>query len=320
MKKLYLMNNPEVFQGGKYLSTSKNNVYYFEGWYFKNTNGVENLSFIPGININETERKAFIQVITNNESWFIDYDIKDFEYNSDPFWFRIGNNYFSNNRIHIDIKDKEFNLNISGDLKYRKKINIKKRLFSPNIMGIFSYMSFMECNHAVLCMKNKVYGGIIINDKKIEFSEGYGYIEKDFGCSFPKNYIWGQGNNFKDSDASFMISIADIPFKLFSFRGLICSLIVNDKEYRFATYNGAKIKKYEVSEELVHIILKKRCYTLEIEMISNDGFMLKAPIKGNMDKEILESINSIMTVTLKKKNKVIFHDFSYNCGLEIVNE
>ena len=62
MSRLYLIRNPEVFQGEKYLKMGKN---YFEGWYFKNISKGEGISFIPGINIEETNKKAFIQVITN---------------------------------------------------------------------------------------------------------------------------------------------------------------------------------------------------------------------------------------------------------------
>jgi len=317
MGKLYLMRNPEVFQGEKYLNSNKN---YFEGWYFKNIGKDYGISFIPGISISEKEKGAFIQVITNDYSCFIDYDINDFEYNYDPFWIRIGNNYFSKERIHIDIVDKEFDLVIKGDLKYKDHVLLKKKNLSPNIMGIFSYVPFMECNHSILSLKNRVEGIITINDKNIEIFNGNGYIEKDFGISFPKYYIWGQGNNFKDRDVSFMISIADIPFKVFSFRGFICSLMIKDKEYRFATYNNSKILRYDVDDDGINIILKKGKYILEIESNNNDGFMLKAPIKGNMDKEIFESINSIIKVTLKKNNKIIFSDISTNCGLEIVNE
>ena len=41
MKKLFLMQNPELFQGEKYIKTNKN---YFEGWYFKNTNNENGIS------------------------------------------------------------------------------------------------------------------------------------------------------------------------------------------------------------------------------------------------------------------------------------
>ena len=35
MNKLFLIRNPKVFQGERFLNTNKN---YFEGWYFKNAN------------------------------------------------------------------------------------------------------------------------------------------------------------------------------------------------------------------------------------------------------------------------------------------
>ena len=63
MKKLYLIRNPELFQGEKYL-TKRSNKNYFEGWYFKNSSNNNGISFIPGISISKNERKAFIQVIT----------------------------------------------------------------------------------------------------------------------------------------------------------------------------------------------------------------------------------------------------------------
>lgn len=317
MKKLFLIKNQELFQGEKYLNGRKD---YFEGWYFKNTTRDKGIAFIPGININKRERKAFIQVITNSNSYFINYDIDDFSYGDNPFYVRIGNNYFSKERIHIDIIDSKQNLRVYGDIKYSNSININTSIFSPNIMGLFSYVPFMECNHAILSMKTKADGLIEINDNIIKFNNDIGYIEKDWGCSFPKSYIWCQGNNFKKKDASYMISIADIPFKVFHFRGIICSLIINDKEYRFSTYNGAKLIKYDVGENSINIVLKKGYYYLEMKSESNSGLKLTAPVKGKMEKDILESINASIKVMLKIKNEIIFSDSSINCGLEIVHE
>lgn len=113
------MKKLEKFQGKKYLNKNKN---YFEGWYFKNTKGNNNISFIPGININKHEKKAFIQVITNDTSYFINYDIKDFTYNNNPFYIKIKDNYFSKDKIHIDIKDKD--IVIKGDIDYSNSKNI----------------------------------------------------------------------------------------------------------------------------------------------------------------------------------------------------
>lgn len=316
MNKLYLIKNPEIFQGEKYLETNKT---YFEGWYFKNTNKENGISVIPGININENERKSFIQVITNKESYYVNYNIDEFEFSDKPFCIKIGKNLFSKTNLHIDIDDKKQNLRIYGDIKYSNNKNIKTDFLNPNIMGPFSYIPFMECNHAILCMKNKACGKININGNEINFNDDIGYIEKDWGCSFPKNYIWCQGNDFKNSDASFMISIADIPFKVVNFRGVICDLIIENREYKFTTYNNSKIIKYNINDKYLNITLKRGEYSINIKSKYNNGLKLKAPVKGKMDKNIFENINSKIDITLKKDNQIIFEDTSYNCGLEIVN-
>ena len=134
MKKLFLIKNPELFQGEEKLETSEN---YFEGWYFKNTNNENGISFIPGININGNEKKAFIQIITNNSSFFINYNIDNFKFSSKPFYIQIGNNIFSKDGIHIDIKDIEQNLIIFGDIKYSNSRNISTNFLNPNIMRPF---------------------------------------------------------------------------------------------------------------------------------------------------------------------------------------
>lgn len=317
MKKLFLIKNHELFQGEKYLRKNHN---YFEGWYFKNTDNKNGISFIPGINIEGKVKKAFIQVITTNSSYYVNYDIDDFTFSYEPFYIKIGNSLFSKDKIHIDIKDDTQNLTVYGDIKYSDGINIDTKFLNPNIMGPFSYIPFMECNHAILSMQNRVTGTIDINGNKIIFNDGIGYIEKDWGCSFPKSYIWCQGNDFQNSNTSFMISIADIPFKIFHFKGIICSLIIGNKEYRFATYNNAKLIKYEVDDNSLNITLKKGSYLLNIESKYFDGFKLFAPVKGKMKKDISESISASITVTLKKDDIVIFSDTSINCGLEIVDE
>ena len=124
-------------------------------------------------------------------------------------------------------------------------------------MGPFSYVPFMECNHAILSMENNIQGVLEINNDKMDFNNSIGYIEKDWWYSFPKNYIWCQGNNFKKTNADFMLSIADIPFKVFYFRGIISVLIIGNQEFKFTTYNNVKLVEYNIDNNLVNITLKK---------------------------------------------------------------
>lgn len=315
MNKLFYIKNPELFQGRKYLNQKKS---YFEGWYFKNTINNYSISFIPGINTNLENKKAFIQIITNCSSYIINYNIDEFKYNLNPFYIKIGKNIFSKDFVYLDIFNEEKNLKINGYINYEKNTNIKTDFLNPNIMGPFSYVPHMECNHAILSMKNKIYGLLYINNKKINFNNGIGYIEKDWGTSFPSSYIWCQGNNFKNPNSSFMLSIANIPFKFFEFKGIICVLKANNKEFKFTTYNNTKLIENKIKENSIFITLKRGNYYLIIKSQNNCGQKLLAPIKGNMKKTIFENINAQIDITLKKNNRIIFSDTSINCGLEIV--
>lgn len=97
MKSFTFIHHPELFQGENYLHSS---LTYFEGWYFKCNNGIFSIAFIPGISICKDIKQAFIQVITNKQSYFVSYPIEDFEYSHSPFYIKIGDNFFdASNKI-----------------------------------------------------------------------------------------------------------------------------------------------------------------------------------------------------------------------------
>lgn len=313
MNSFYFLENPEIFQGE---NKTKHANCYFEGWYFKNTGKDISISFIPGIHIEKGKKSAFIQVITNSSSYYISYPFSDFKFSYEPFFIRISNNYFSLDKININIEDK--NISIYGDLYYSNHIKIKKTTLSPNIMGPFSFVPFMECNHAILSMKHDINGYLTINDKKYNFNNNIGYIEKDWGSSFPTSYFWAQANSFDKQDTSFFLSVATIPFYFFSFTGFICTFILDSKEYRFATYNGSKIIKCKTSKNNFNIKLKNKDYTLHVYSNNQNSFSLKAPRCGAMQKEIFESIDSNIYVCLSQNKNILFEGESKNCGLEIV--
>lgn len=102
--------------------------------------------------------------------------------------------------------------------------------------------------------------------------------------------------------------------------GIIATLIIGDKEFKFTTYNNAKLVEYKVDENSINITLKKNDYFLNIKSQYNEGLKLSAPVKGKMERDVFESISSTILVTLKKNSTLIFSDTSKNCGVEIANK
>ncbi|MDY0235632.1 MAG: tocopherol cyclase family protein [Gudongella sp.] len=316
MYRISKLFNPEVFQG-KY--KSKN---YFEGWYYKlvDKNETNSFALIPGIAYDKDKNvHAFIQLIDslkyNTEYFRFAFD--EFNYDNEGLDISIGNNKFSRDGISIDIKDKEYT--VKGTLKFFDIEPFPKKLTSPGIMGPFSFVPFMECYHGVVNIHHKISGGLCINNSDVDFTDGYGYIEKDWGRSFPKWWVWIQCNHFSEEGNSLMFSIAEIPWLKNYFTGFISFLKIKNKIYRFATYTGAKIKQLDYKDGNIEIVVQDKEYTLSIKGKYNESGILKAPKNGLMERLISESISSNIWVVLKdKKENIIFEDAGKNAGLEVV--
>jgi hypothetical protein len=48
----------------------------------------------------------------------------------------------------------------------------------------------------VVSMDHQIQGRLKLGGKQLDFSDGQGYIEKDWGKYFPSAWIWGQSNHF----------------------------------------------------------------------------------------------------------------------------
>lgn len=288
----------------------KNKRSFFEGWYFKHQSKDGSIAFIPGINITKDGTKySFIQVITKDKSYNINYDFKDFSISQDKLTIKIKDNIFSTKGVILNIRNK--NIIIKGRLVYSDITPLKS-----DIMGPFSYFPFMECVHGVLSLNHKVNGSLFINNKEVKFIDAKGYIEKDSGKSFPKTYLWIQCNDFKIEDTSIMVSIADIPFLGFEFKGCIAVVYYKGKEYRLATYNGVKLISYDENG----LIIKRGKYRLEINIKNLSPQSLLAPNGGDMIRTIYENIACSARFKFYKDKNLIFDLESSNTSFEYVSK
>ena len=258
--------NSSMFQGNK--KTKK----YFEGWYFKMVSQDEGsiLSVIPGISISEdgSNKHAFIQIIDGKiaETKYINFPIEDFYFSKEDFLIKIGNNIFSKDSIVLDIQ--RDSLSVIGKVYMKNLVELKsKNKQRQKIMGWYYKVPFMECYHGLVSLNHDLYGEIKTNNRSFRFDGGRGYIEKDWGKSMPSSWIWIQTNSFKNSNSSFMLSIAKIPWLGFSFTGFLGFYYINNEIVRFGTYSKAKVKleKYEINSLNLNIVLKDEI--LEIQTI-----------------------------------------------------
>ncbi|MCL2363018.1 MAG: tocopherol cyclase family protein [Defluviitaleaceae bacterium] len=279
----------------------------FEGWYYKHQTNIgvngasKSLAVIPGRAVD----RAFVLVITDNKSYHISYPL--YEYHNDGNRLRVGRNTFTSSGVSLDIARPE--LSLYGYIAYTGLTPI-----GGDIMGPFKYFP-MECRHGVISMNHTLRGLVILDGETHDFTGGRGYIESDSGRSFPKWYTWVQCNAF-DEDCSIMASVARIPFYGLRFWGCICVVWLNGREYRLATYNGAKILRRQRGE----IELRQGKYSLVVSVDDIAGHKLPAPQSGKMDRHIRETLSCPAWFRFMEGNCCLFEggsDYaSYECMLD----
>lgn len=255
---------------------------WFEGWYFKcRTVDEKAIALIPAYHIGpHGQRNASLQVISDAGTWWFEYPEEDFTTSSVGFSIRVGENRFSEEGLSVNLS--RSGLNLFGELKFGPFLRL-----SSDIMGPFQWVPGMECSHGVISMGHALDGTLTLNGERLDFTGGHGYIETDRGRSFPDTYLWAQASF---PGAALMLSIASIPLLFVHFTGCICSVILNGKEYRLATYRGVRVERW-TSEEAV---IRQGRYRLEIKVEHTDAKPLRAPSKGAMARTIHESLKSVL--------------------------
>lgn len=308
---------PEAYQGKSHPSQ------YFEGWYVKlvDETGSEIWSLIPGISYS-SDTHSFIQVIHANsgKTWYFRFPVGEFKGDRSKFETTIGTNVFSSEGLRINLGQTD--LEMKGTLSFKEMQSFPVSLLSPGIMGWYSYAPRMECYHGVVSMQHMLSGSLEVNGDKISFDDGKGYIEKDWGRSMPSDWIWIQSNHFEnDKGASFMFSLARIPWMGGFFPGFLSFFKVSGKLYRFATYNKSSVERIDLDDDQLLIVLGNKNLRLTVVVYRQAGGILKAPRHGEMDREIKESIVSSMTIELiNKQGKILFEGTGAHTGLEIVGD
>jgi hypothetical protein len=301
---------------------------FFEGWYYKLVDASEQIRYavIPGVFLSEdaAEHHAFVQIL-DGRTGRVTYH----RFPPEEFWaaegrldLHIGPNRFTTEHLLLDIDSPQ--LALSGELRFNAPVPWPVTLSSPGIMGWYAWVPGMECYHGVLSLDHEIQGKLVLNGQSIDFGGGRGYIEKDWGKSFPSAWIWFQTNHFEQPGISLTASVAIIPWVRRSFPGFIVGLWRDGILYRFATYNGARIERLDIDDEQVMWVVRDRRYRLEMRAIQSAGGLLHAPTPVDMGRRIAETLSAEVEVALYKvdgdASQLLFQGTGRHAGLEAVGD
>lgn len=302
---------------------------FFEGWYFKIVDNTEEhiYAVIPGVffGADPSHTHAFVQVLDarRGNTTYHPYPASDFHARTDGvFDIRIGANRFTSEGFTLSIDGPE--RRVRGELSFPALKPWPVTLRSPGIMGWYAWTPFMQCYHGVISMDHPIVGGLTINNRKIDFSGGRGYLEKDWGRSFPSSWIWLQSNHFREPDTSLTASVAIIPWIRGAFPGFIIGFWHQEKLYRFATYTRAWIEELAVDKERVTWVVRDKQYRLEMSVTHAPGGMLYAPTATGMKRRIPETLNATAEMRLSALDnphpRTLFEGSGRHTGMEMVGD
>lgn len=303
---------------------------YFEGWYFKLVDATEHHRFavIPGIfkAADPDEGHAFIQILDgrSGEATYHPYPADAFRAAEQVFDVRIGDSRFTLQGVTLNIDSQDRSLTGQVSLTGLKPWPV--RWTSPGVMGWFAWVPLLQTYHGVLSLDHAIHGTLLQDGVTIDFDGGRGYIEKDWGHSFPEAWIWTQTNHFGNGATSLTVSVATIPWLWTSFRGFLIGLWHAGRLFRFTTYTGAHIEELVVhrNKDAVKIVVADGEHRLTLFAQGSARGVLRGPTGRDMLGRVPESLDARVHVRLTARgsgaSSLIFEGVGEHAGLEIVGD
>ena len=113
-----------------------------------------------------------------------------------------------------------------------------------------------------------------------------------------------------------MLAAAAIPLPAGGFTGCICAVLYHGKEYRLATYRGAKIEKWTPSGA----VIRQGKYRLEVELLKAHKLPLRAPEEGSMARTIHESLCAEVRYHFRHGKDLLFQHTDRCASFEYSNQ
>lgn len=275
---------------------------FFEGWYVKlQEQGGSTLALIPGIYRGEHEQYAFVQIVdgARREVTMHRFPASAFSAAADRFDVHVGENRFSSEGVELALLEAR----AEGSVSFGAFSPWPVRLRAPGAMGWYGWMPMLQCYHGIVSLDHDLDGTLTVAGVERDFSGGKGYIEKDWGRSFPTYHVWLQCNRFEQPGDCLTASLARIPWFGGSFQGFIIGIYAGGELYRFTTYTGARVTHMHCAPPEIACTLEDRHHRLEFEATQGDTLDVLGPTSTGVDRVIDEALNGPVSYRLFRKEK-----------------
>jgi tocopherol cyclase len=310
--------DPALYQGGRRRDA------YFEGWYVKCVDAGERhpLAVILGVSHDAAgaTSHSFVQLVRSaGRTAYATYPADAFTWARDDFSVAVGPNRLTRHGITLDVHAED--ARIAGAIEFGPWTPWPVTFGTPGIMGWYRFVPRMECYHGVLSLDHALAGAVTLDGERLSFEGGRGYVEKDWGRSFPSSWIWAQSNHFDRAGVSATVSVARIPWLGSAFVGFIAGVKLDDQLFRFTTYTGARLESFRSGRDHASLCCSDADHVLEADLEGAMPAALKAPRHGRMLARADESLGGRLRIALRRKDgATLFTGTGRIAGVEVMDE
>jgi len=297
---------------------------FFEAWYLRlcTSDGRRSWSVIPGLFRGRDPgcSHAFVYVIDDEsyETTRHRFPTSAFEASETGFDVRVGPNRFGAAGLELAIDDEQRRLR--GRVEFGALAPWPVRAWSPGVMGPFSWVPTMECYHGIVSLDHTLRGRLDTGTGSACFDGGRGYIEKDWGRSFPSTWVWIQANTFERPGVCLSASIARVPWRGRSFPGFLVGLYHDGRLEPFTTHGGAELVALADDGRTLALAIRRGDRYLEVSATRGRTASIPTPTPSGMDGRVEESLDAHVHVRLTRgraRPQVLFEGTTARGGLEV---
>lgn len=275
--------NPSSIRGG--IDRSR----FFEGWFQKvylrqhRTSFVIIYGYATG---NAHETFGFIQVLMPGEEPRIVCFPKDqVTLDRHKHIVRMGDNVLSTDAIDIKMNELRMQLQLIDN----QRIDTLN-----NSMGYAYYVPSLPCYHSVLNTSHGVSGSIVHKSKEYAIDNELGYLEKNWGTSFPDRYMWLHAVDPNNPEISLLFSCADIQWLGGTFTRHVGHMRFDGKHIDLRELSSVVISTHRADPDTYIYRINSRSLQLDVAITVGQKVLLKAPEHGSLSREIPHHIDALI--------------------------
>lgn len=280
---------------------------YFEGWFQKIYAPEHQLSFIiiyGFANGHHSDEKGFIQLhIPHHEHLLLKFPEKEVVCATNQHRISFRKNVLSTKTICIETDEVKINLSIS-----QRQTNTTFK----NTMGTYYLIPNLPCYHAVVDQSHQISGEIHCSGATYSINNARGYLEKNWGKSFPEKYIWLHAFDPENSDTQLLFSQAEIQWMGKTYTKHIGYITFDGIHVDLLQLKNCQIRVQPISETVQRIFISSPTLNMDIAVALGSAVLFKAPKKGLLHRSIAHYNDVAIHVRLLNRSQTRTFDLIGN--------